>query len=163
MQPWRRVGPKPTLLRAGLATPIGGFWVEARDRAIIRAGWGDAPSATDDPILRLALSEIAAYFDGTLTQFSVPLRPEVSAFQGRFLQALQTIPFGETRTYGQLAKQLNTPAQAIGQACGANPIPLLIPCHRVLGATGLGGYSGTGGVETKVALLRHEGAGGLLL
>ena len=163
MQPWRRVGPKPTLRRAGLATPIGGFWVAARDGAVVRAGWGDAPPDTDDPILRLALSEIAAYFDGTLTRFSVPLLPEVSAFQAIFLQALTAIPFGETRTYGQLAKQLNTPAQVIGQACGANPIPLLIPCHRVLGANTLGGYSGAGGVETKVALLRHEGAGGLLL
>ena len=148
---------------AGLVTPTGPFWVEARDGAVVRAGWGDAPTDTDDPILRLALSEIAAYFDGTLTHFTVPLHPKVSAFQAIFLQALTAIPFGETRTYGQLAKQLNTPAQAIGQACGANPIPLLIPCHRVLGANTLGGYSGAGGVETKVALLRHEGAGGLLL
>lgn len=148
---------------AGLPTPTGPFWVQACDGAIIRAGWGDAPTTTDDPVLRLALSEIAAYFAGTLTRFSVLLRPMVSAFQDQFHQALLAIPYGETRTYGQLAKQLNTPAQAIGQACGANPIPLLIPCHRVLGANTLGGYSGAGGVETKVALLRHEGAGSLLL
>ena len=154
---------KPTLLRAGLVTPTGLFWVETQDGAIIRAGWGDAPLTVDDPTLSLALSEIAAYFSGSLTRFSVPLRPRVSAFQHTFHQALIGIPFGETRTYGQLAKLLNTPAQAIGQACGANPIPLLIPCHRVLGAATLGGYSGAGGVETKVALLRHEGAGGLLL
>lgn len=154
---------KPTLPRAGLDTPTGLFWVETDDGAIVRAGWGDAPTGTYDPTLRLALTEIAAYFAGTLTQFTVPLCPQVTGFQAIFLQALIAIPFGETRTYGQLAKRLNTPAQAIGQACGANPIPLLIPCHRVLGATTLGGYSGAGGVETKVALLKHEGAGGLLL
>ncbi len=148
---------------AGLHTPTGPFWVQARDGAIVRAGWGDAPLTTNDPTLRLALSEIAAYFAGTFTRFSVPLRPDVSIFQDQFHHALIAIPFGETRTYGQLAKLLYTPAQAIGQACGANPIPLLIPCHRVLGATSLGGYSGAGGVETKVALLRHEGAGSLLL
>ncbi len=73
------------------------------------------------------------------------------------------IPFGETRTYGDLARALGVPAQAIGQACGANPVPVIVPCHRVLGAAGLGGYSAPGGVETKVALLRHEGAASLLL
>ncbi|MCB1350992.1 MAG: MGMT family protein, partial [Maritimibacter sp.] len=68
-----------------------------------------------------------------------------------------------TRTYGEIAADLGASAQAVGNACGANPIPILIPCHRVLGATGLGGYSGAGGIETKVALLRLEGAGGLLI
>jgi methylated-DNA-[protein]-cysteine S-methyltransferase len=150
-------------MRAGLSTPTGPFWVEAQDGVIIKAGWGDAPTETDNPILTLALSEIAAYFAGTVTRFTVPLHSGATGFQAQFHQALIAIPFGETRTYGQLAKQLGTPAQAIGQACGANPIPLLIPCHRVLGANSLGGYSGAGGVETKVALLRHEGAGSLLL
>ena len=62
-----------------------------------------------------------------------------------------------------MAKALGVPAQAIGQACGANPLPILIPCHRVLGASGLGGFSAPGGVETKVALLKHEGAASLLI
>ena len=66
-------------------------------------------------------------------------------------------------TYGDLAKDLATPAQAIGQACGANTIPIIIPCHRVLGANNLGGFSGGTGIEDKVALLRHEGAAGLLI
>jgi methylated-DNA-[protein]-cysteine S-methyltransferase len=73
------------------------------------------------------------------------------------------IPFGETRTYGDLAKDLGVPAQAIGQACGANPVPVIVPCHRILGASGLGGFSAPGGVETKVALLKHEGAASLLI
>ncbi len=79
----------------------------------------------------------------------------------RFLEALSAIPYGETRTYGDLARALGIPPQASGQACGANPIAILIPCHRVLAADGLGGYSGEGGIETKIALLRLEGAASL--
>ena len=73
------------------------------------------------------------------------------------------IPFGETVTYGDIAKRLGISAQAVGQACGANPIPIIVPCHRVMGAQGLTGFSGAGGVETKVALLRHERAGSFLI
>lgn len=73
------------------------------------------------------------------------------------------IPLGETRTYGDIARDLGAPPQPVGNACGSNPIPVIIPCHRVLGAKGLGGFSGAGGVETKVALLKHEGAAGLLI
>ena len=73
------------------------------------------------------------------------------------------IPYGQTQTYGDLSKQLGAPAQAIGQACGGNTLPIFIPCHRILAANGLGGYSGAGGVETKVALLRLEGAASLLI
>ena len=73
------------------------------------------------------------------------------------------VPFGHTRTYGEIARDLGVPAQAVGGACGGNPIPILVPCHRVMGAKGLTGFSGAGGVETKVALLRHEGAAGLLI
>ncbi len=79
------------------------------------------------------------------------------------MRAMCAIPFGETRTYGDLARALDAPAQAIGQACGGNPVPIIVPCHRILGASGLGGYSAPGGVETKVALLKHEGAASLLI
>jgi methylated-DNA-[protein]-cysteine S-methyltransferase len=71
---------------------------------------------------------------------------------------MAAIPYGETRTYGQIAKAVGAPAQAVGQACGANPLPILIPCHRVTGTGWFGGFSAPGGVETKAALLRHEGA-----
>jgi methylated-DNA-[protein]-cysteine S-methyltransferase len=76
---------------------------------------------------------------------------------------MAAIPHGHTRTYGDIARAVGAPAQAVGQACGANPLPILIPCHRVLGRNTLGGFSAPGGVETKVALLRHEGAAGLLI
>ena len=70
-------------------------------------------------------------------------------------------PFGQRRSHGDIARDVGAPAQAAGQACGANPLPILIRCHRVLGRQGLGGYAAPGGVETRVALLRHEGAAGL--
>jgi len=80
---------------------------------------------------------------------------------------MQAIPLGDTRTYGEIARDVGASAQSVGQACGRNPIPIIIPCHRVMGAQGLTGFSAPGGVETKVALLRHEGAstaqGGFLL
>jgi methylated-DNA-[protein]-cysteine S-methyltransferase len=110
-----------------------------------------------------AIAQLAEYFGGTRQDFNLPLAPDVSDFQRKFGAALCAIPFGETRTYGDLARDLGVPAQAIGQACGANPIPIIIPCHRVLGANGLGGFSGAGGVEGKVQLLRHEGAASLLI
>jgi methylated-DNA-[protein]-cysteine S-methyltransferase len=91
------------------------------------------------------------------------LRVKGTDFQRDVCDAMSAIPFGYTRTYGEIAKDLGVPAQAVGQACGGNPIAVIIPCHRVMGAKGLTGFSGAGGVETKVALLRHEGAAGLLI
>ena len=125
--------------------------------------WGKAGTLTDGQLFNQLSDELARYFAGDLIGFSTPLAPRGSDFQLRFYDALCAIPYGETRTYGDLAKALGVTAQAIGQAWGANPIPILIPCHRVLAADGLGGYSGRGGIEAKVALLRLEGAAGLLI
>ncbi|AHM04133.1 Methylated-DNA--protein-cysteine methyltransferase [Roseibacterium elongatum DSM 19469] len=143
-------------------TPLGSVWVEVADRAVVASGWGAAQGG-DDPVLRTALDEVVAYFDRRLDRFTVPIRPQASGLSGRVLDALSAIPFGETRTYGDLSKDLGAPAQAIGRACGSNPVPILIPCHRVLGATSLGGFSAPGGIEAKVWLLGHEGAAGLLI
>jgi methylated-DNA-[protein]-cysteine S-methyltransferase len=144
-------------------SPVGGVGFDASDGAITRLLWGQAGSLTHGALFDQARAEMAAYFAGDLTVFTVPLAPRGSPFQQRFYAALCAIPYGETQTYGDLAKSLNVSAQAIGRACGANPIAILIPCHRVLGAQGLGGYSGEGGVDAKVALLRLERAAGLLI
>ncbi len=77
-------------------------------------------------------------------------------FTGEVMRAMATIPYGETRTYGDLASALDTSAVAVGGACGRNPLPLVVPCHRVVGASSLGGFSAHGGVEAKRALLAHE-------
>ncbi|MBF9058974.1 methylated-DNA--[protein]-cysteine S-methyltransferase [Rhodobacterales bacterium HKCCSP123] len=149
--------------RAALDTPLGPVWVEARDGVITASGWGEAARRSDDPLIAEALLQLAEYFRGSRQVFDLPLEHGRTGFRAAVLAALSAIPFGETRTYGEVSKQIGAPAQAIGQACGANPLPILIPCHRVLGAKGLGGFSAPGGIEAKVWLLRHEGAGGLLI
>lgn len=144
-------------------SPVGALGADEVDGAVTALHWGRDGTLTDGPLYQQMAVELAAYFAGTLQQFQIPVAPRGSAFQQRFYAALCAIPYGETRTYGDLAKDLGVSAQAIGQACGANPIAILIPCHRVLAADGLGGYSGAGGIEAKVALLRLEGAASLLI
>jgi methylated-DNA-[protein]-cysteine S-methyltransferase len=144
-------------------TPVGPIHVVVDGGLVRSAGWGRAEMASGkDPVLTNALNQLADYFSGVGQSFDLPLAP-VSGFAARMRAAMLAIPFGETRTYGDLARDLGVTAQAVGQGCGANVLPVIVPCHRVLGAAGLGGYSGRGGVDTKVALLRHEGAGGLLI
>ena len=145
-----------------LTTPLGPVTLEARDGAITALHWRHGGNDASD-LLDAAEAQLHAYFHGTLSAFDLPMAPGGSDLTRRVCTEMSAIPLGETRTYGMLAKRLGAPAQAIGQACGANPIPVLIPCHRVLGAKGLGGFSAKGGVETKVWLLRHEGAAGLLI
>ena len=118
----------------------------------------DAPTALEAEGLR----QLAEYLDGARKTFDLPL-DWGSGLNAEVRRAMFAIPFGETRTYGEISALVGAPAQAVGQACGANPIPIIIPCHRILGAKTLGGFSAPGGVETKVALLRHEGAAGLLI
>jgi len=141
--------------RATIQTHTGPVTLTETDGAITRVEWG-GDFADDTALLRRAMVHLAEYFDGTRRAFDLPLYVEGSEFQRAVCDAMLAIPWGQTRTYGELAKALKAPAQAIGQACGGNPIPIIIPCHRVLGACGLGGFSGAGGVETKVALLRLE-------
>ena len=121
------------------------------------------PKGSRRPCLREAARQIEAYAQGDLTAFDLPLSPKGGPLQQDVMREMRAIPFGETRSYGDIAKSLGVGAQAIGQACGANPIPVIIPCHRVTGTHGIGGFSGLGGVDMKVALLRHEGAYGLLI
>jgi len=130
---------------------------------IVKLDWGRASRDDVSDVLTKASQQLRAYDAGELEAFDLPLKISGSDFQRAVCAAMSAIPFGDTCTYGDIAKQLGAPAQAIGGACGGNPIPVIIPCHRVMGAKGLTGFSGAGGVETKVALLRHEGAGGFLI
>ena len=150
------------MLRLTVETPTGAVSLTEENGALTGLDWGGA-YADHSPLLDKAAQQLVEYFSGDRTEFDLPLRVGGSDFQRRVCAAIAAIPFGETRTYGDLARDLQVPAQAVGQGCGGNPIPILIPCHRVLGAKGLGGSSGGVGVETKVALLRLEGAAGLLI
>lgn len=151
------------MLECTVHTQFGDLWVREEDDAIIAVGWGAAQREDVSPLLKQAVAELSAYDAGALEDFTLPLRVSGSALQRAVCEQMRAISFGNTVTYGDIAKALAVPAQAVGQACGANPIPIVIPCHRVLGAKGLTGFSGAGGVETKVALLRHEKAGGYLI
>ncbi|UWQ23917.1 methylated-DNA--[protein]-cysteine S-methyltransferase [Leisingera aquaemixtae] len=150
------------MISASLETPVGALSVTERDGALVRLDWSAAATGRS-ALLDRAVAQLRAYFAGELTEFDLPLHVEGSDFQKAVCEAMLAISFGETRTYGEIAKDLGAPPQPVGNACGGNPIPVIIPCHRVLSATGLGGFSGQGGVETKVALLKHEGAAGLLI
>ncbi len=112
----------------------------------------------DTPLLDLVQSQVEEYFQGERTEFDVPLKIEGTGFQKTVWDQIASIPFGETLSYGEIAHLINKPnaVRAVGNACGNNPIPLIIPCHRVLASNQqLGGYSS--GLETKRLLLQHEG------
>ena len=111
-------------------------------------------------MLEEAVRELEAYFDGRLTEFHVPLELHGTEFQRRCWLALATIPYGQTVSYGEQARRLglgNDAARAVGAANGQNPLPIVLPCHRVIGANGsLTGFGG--GLHVKLFLLEHEGA-----
>lgn len=144
-----------------IQTPFGPLSLCEEGGRLTRLLW-QAREGTPTALEAEGLRQLSAYFEGRLQAFDLPL-DWGEGLQGEVRREMALIPFGETRFYGDLAQRLGRPAQAIGQACGANPLPIMIPCHRVIGKTSLGGFSAPGGVETKVALLRHEGAAGLLI
>ena len=157
---------------ATIDTPVGLLVVESDGTAITRVGWpaagasrtgADAPVA--DPVVDEALAQLRAYFAGERTAFDLPfdLGPQSEASRAVLLALYDTVRHGETVTYGELADRSGTavPARAIGSIMGANPIPIIVPCHRVVASDGLGGYSGGApgeGLVTKRWLLEHEGA-----
>lgn len=148
----------PTL---NVSSAVGPLTLVELDGELVRLGWGDAPDDLPDgvptPLLAEAARQIAAYFDGSLTDFDLPLAPSGTDYQKRVWRAMNEIPYGETRTYGELAKSAGTVPRAVGGACGANPIPVILPCHRVVAANGgAGGFSGKGGLRTKGILLDIE-------
>ncbi len=134
------------------ASPLGILsydWNEQCCRRLWLADRSDAIESGDDPVFRW----LDAYFAGGV--LPLPLLGHAhTPFQARLREALLSIPSGQTRSYGQLAAQLSTSPRGLGQALGANPVPLLIPCHRIVGANGMGGFSC--GIEWKKRLLQFE-------
>jgi len=143
-------------------TPVGRLGIAERDGRIARVTWDAAPEGEPTPLLEEAARQMAAYFAGTLRDFDLPLA-HASGPHAAVFDAMRAIPYGQTRSYGEIAKRLGIRPDEVGQGCASNPIPVIVPCHRVLSATGLGGYSGGKGVETKIALLKLEGGYPFLL
>ncbi len=146
--------------RCTIESPVGPLTITATDEVITQvdfgAGGGARPNAG---VLAEAARQLTEYFAGERREFALPLAPSGTPFRLRVWAAMQAIPYGQTRSYGDLARALDSAPRAIGGACGANPIPLVIPCHRVVGAGGaLGGFSGGAGCDTKRQLLALERA-----
>ena len=171
------------MLTTLLESPLGPIRLRIDDDAITELRWNtaeedDATATGDDaaspgtspgivpieeamahPLVAETSRQLDAYFAGDLDSFDLPLRPAGTTFQRLVWHIMQRIPKGHVRTYGGVAEELGASARAVGTACGRNPIPIIIPCHRIVAANGkMGGFSAAGGVEDKVWLLRHEGA-----
>lgn len=159
--------------RGVLSSPIGDLLVEASETGLTGV-WFRNRARSSDPgrtsgglgsgggsaeVLAQAKLQLTEYFAGSRQSFDLPLEPEGTEFERKVWDLLRAIPFGATTSYGALAKQLGdlTLARAVGAANGANPIPIIVPCHRVIGSNGdLVGFGG--GIERKEWLLKHEGA-----
>ena len=144
-----------------ILTPLGDITLSEEDGAIVALDWGRGRDREETPLLRRAAAWLQDYFDGAAAGDGfddLPLAPHGTPFRRRVWEALRRIPAGETRSYLDIAREVGClSARAIGGANGANPIPILIPCHRVVAADGsLGGYSCADGQATKRYLLDLE-------
>ncbi len=141
-----------------MTSPVGDITVSEEDGKIVSVDWGWSRDQDETPVLVRAREQLEAYFDGDRGDFDLPLDPAGTDFQKAVWRKMLEIPAGQTETYGWICDAVGGTARSVGTACGANPIPIIIPCHRVVAANGMGGYSGDGGLTTKTALLRLEGA-----
>jgi methylated-DNA-[protein]-cysteine S-methyltransferase len=146
----------PPLPQLSLHSPIGDLTVSEDAGSIVAVDWGWGRDQTDTHLLRRACVQLHAYFDGELSAFDLPLAPAGTAYRQRVWLALCAIPYGATRSYIDIARVAGGSARSVGQANGCNPIPIIIPCHRVVATTHLGGYSGGEGLATKRYLLALE-------
>ena len=139
-------------------TPVGRLGLVASERGLSRVLWDGEPGAGGDAaVLDAAAAQLREYFDGSRRAFDLPLDLEGTPFQRRAWLALAEIPYGETRSYGEQARRLgmSRAARAVGAANGANPVPIVLPCHRLVGADGsLTGFGG--GLDVKRRLLELE-------
>ena len=140
-------------------SPVGPLRLEARDGALVALHLNarPGPEHLDDPVLAEATTQLREYFAATRTSFELPLQMHGNAFEQRVWAALREIPYGETASYGEIAEQIGAPgaARAVGVANARNPIAIIVPCHRVIGASGkLVGFGG--GLPMKRALLDLE-------
>ena len=148
--------------RGTVETPVGPLTIVAGDSGLAAVLFGDEPGASEDshPVIAATARQVRQYFAGERRAFDLPLDLSGTQFQRRAWLALAAVPYGTTRSYGEQARLLGAPgcARAVGAANGRNPLPIILPCHRLVGADGsLTGYGG--GLEIKRALLDLEAGG----
>ena len=137
-------------------TPLGALTLSEEDGAIVALDWGFGRDQDSTELLRRGRDQVQAYFDEELQDFTLPLAPAGTPYRRRIWDALQAIPYGTVRSYAAIAADAGGSARSVGTANACNPIPIIIPCHRVVAATGIGGYSGGEGLLTKTWLLALE-------
>lgn len=149
-------GTQSAVAHLSLHSPIGDLTIFEEDGAIVALDWGWIPDQEPTDLLVRAEAQLNAYMDGELRRFSLPLAPRGTPYSLAIWSALCDIPFGEVLSYGDIAKRVGGSPRSVGQANGRNPIPIIIPCHRVVARGHLGGYSGGDGLPTKLWLLTLE-------
>ena len=137
-------------------TPIGALTLSEDDAAIVALDWGWGRDQTETTLLIRARDQLYEYLDGERRQFELPLRPVGTVYQRRIWDILLSIPYGRTCTYLSVSQMAGGEARSVGQASRRNPVPILIPCHRVVGACDLGSYAGADGPTAKQYLLQLE-------
>jgi methylated-DNA-[protein]-cysteine S-methyltransferase len=140
-----------------VTSPLEPLTLVEADGAIIELDWGQTHNEERSQLLKSAQAELTSYFTGELENFSLPLNPVETVFQKKVWHQMVEIPYGEALKYGDVAKNLSSSPRAVGGACGRNPIPIIIPCHRIIGTNDkLTGYTSAGGTKTKSFLLDLE-------
>lgn len=153
-----KYSPDSEAIQPMYATPLGSLWLHTQDGAITALSQVPSEAPVDRHWQTRVGSWLEAFFQGSfLSLETFPLAPQGTPFQHRVWALLREIPLGRIETYGSLARCLRTSPRAVGHALSCNPLPILIPCHRVLAAHDFGGYSGAGGVMGKRLLLHLEG------
>tara|TARA_B100000686_G_C16584451_1_gene859949 strand:- start:361 stop:819 length:459 start_codon:yes stop_codon:yes gene_type:complete len=138
-------------------TPVGLITITELKEHLVSLRWGKTNKCSRTPLISETVRQLNAYFQGKLEVFDLPIQTQGTSFQKKVWVALDKIAYGQTLSYSQLASLTESGPRAIGGACRANPIPIIIPCHRVLKKNGkLGGYSGGNGINTKRFLIDLE-------
>ncbi len=138
-------------------SPLGDLTLSEDEGYVVSLDWGWSPLSEETSLLKKAKNQLDDYFDGLNPEFTIPLKAYGTEFQKRVWKVMSSISYGKTMTYGQVAAHIGSHPRAVSSACGRNPIPIIIPCHRVMGSGGkLTGFSGGEGIETKKFLLELE-------
>jgi methylated-DNA-[protein]-cysteine S-methyltransferase len=145
--------------RLSLDSQFGRLTISEDNGRIVALDWGGRAKGTPSPALLEAKRQLLEYFAGRRRHFDLPLAIDGTPTELRVWQLMADIPYGETRSYGEIGRALGLSPRVVGHACGTNRLPIILPCHRVIGSDGaLGGYSGGEGAETKRRLLQLEHA-----
>ena len=145
-----------------MLSPVGKLYVETEDEKLVKLEYHSKKKVTTNKMDRFSSQvkkQITNYFNSSKSGFNLPVMLNGTPFQKKVWRAMQNIPVGQTRTYGDISEQLQSSPRAVGNACRANPVPLVVPCHRIIGKAGIGGFGGkTAGrnIDCKSWLLKHE-------